>query len=280
MSILLEDVFKQVRSLPPLPPLPTSVLQVIALIRNPETSAKELRSVIEQDPALTASILRQANSSYYGFARKIATLQDAIVVLGFQAIQSLVISTAVAPLLKTKLLGYKIEQEGLWKHSLFTAIAAKQICKYLKLSFADVAFTAGLLHDIGKPITSDYIQKFGNHLLKEVAESKLSFAECEEKVIGFDHARVGGFIARSWNLPDNLVAAISFHHSLRGPEEYAELTSLIHLANGISSILGIGGGLDSAFNPIQQEAIDLLAIKNSDIDFIMSSLRELSKDPQ
>jgi len=279
VSISLEDVLKQVQNLPPLPPLPTSVLQVITLTKDPETSVKELRTVIEQDPVLAASILRQANSSYYGFARRIATLQEAIVVLGFQVIQSLAMSAAVAPLLKTKLLGYEIEQEGLWKHSLLTAIAAKRLCKHRKLPFGDVAFTAGLLHDIGKLITSIYIQKFGSHLLKEVTESKLSYAECEEKVIGFDHTRVGGFIARSWNLPDDLVAAISFHHSLNSPQEYAELSSVIHLANGIASLLGIGGGVDSAFNPIQQEAIDLLAIKESDIELLMTGLDELCKDP-
>ena len=136
--------------------------------------------------------------------------------LGFQVTQGLAMSAAIAPVLKTKLAGYKIEQEGLWKHSLLTAMAAKQLCQHRKLPYSDVAFTAGLLHDIGKLVISIYVQEVGDFLLEKATETKLSYVELEEKVIGFDHARVGGFLARSWNLPDDLIAAISFHHSARG----------------------------------------------------------------
>ena len=274
MSISLEDVLNKVQNLPPLPPLPTSVLQVITLTKNPATSVKELKTVIGQDPALTASMLRQVNSAYYGYARQISSIQEAIVMLGFQAIQGLAMSAAIAPLLKSKLLGYEIEQEGLWKHSLLTAIAAKWLCKHRKLPFGDVAFTAGLLHDIGKLITDIYVQKVGDYLLKEVTETELSYVELEENVIGFDHARVGGFIARSWNLPDDLVAAISFHHSLSSAQDHEELSCVIHVANGISSLLGIGGGVDSVFNPIQPEALDLLNIREADLKLLMVDLEE------
>ena len=278
MSITLEHILKRVHDLPILPPLPTSVMRVISLTKNPETSVKELKTVIEQDPALTAEILRQANSAYYGYARRISSLQEAIVMLGFQVIQGLAMSAAVAPLLKTKLLGYEIEQDGLWKHSLLTAIAARWLCQYRKLPFGDVAFTAGLLHDIGKLITTNYVQEVGHYLLKGVTETKLSYVELEEKGIGFDHARVGGFIARSWNLPDDLVAPISFHHSIISTYDHEELTSVIHVANGIVTLLGFGGGVDSVFNPIQQEALDLLTIKESDLKLLMCDLEELLVD--
>jgi putative nucleotidyltransferase with HDIG domain len=276
VSIKLEHILKRVQELPP---LPTSVMRVIALTKNPETSVKELETVIGQDLALTAAILRQANSAYYGYARRISSLQEAIVMLGFQVTQGLAISASVAPLLKTKLVGYEIEQEGLWKHSLLTAMAAKRLCQHRKLPYGDVAFTAGLLHDIGKLIITIYVQEVGDYLIKEVTEAKLSYVELEEKVIGFDHARVGGFLARSWNLPDDLVAAISFHHSLSDAENYEELSSVIHVANGLASLLGIVGGVDSVFNPIQQEALDLLTLKESDLELLMADLRELLEDP-
>lgn len=276
MAVKLDHILKRVESLPP---LPTSALQVIELTKNPETSVKDLEAVIGQDPALTAGILRQANSAYYGYARRISSLQEAIVMLGFQVTQGLAMSAAVAPLLKSKLAGYEIEQEGLWKHSLLTAMAAKRLCQHCKLPYGNVAFTAGLLHDIGKLVISIYIQEVGSYLLKKVTESKISFAELEEKVIGYDHARVGGFLGRSWNLPDDLVAAISFHHSLSNAQNYAELSSVIHVANGLANLLGVVGGVDSDYNPIQPKALNLLNLKESDIELIKADLGKFLVDP-
>ena len=276
MTVKLEDILKRVQVIPP---LPTSAMRVIALTKNPLTSAKALETVIEQDPALVVSILRQANSAYYGYARRISSLQEAIVILGIQVIQGLVISAAVAPLLKSKLLGYEIEQEGLWKHSLLTAMAAKRLCQHRKLPYGDVAFTAGLLHDIGKLIISVYVQQVGDHLLRKVTETKLSYVVLEKTVIGFDHAKVGGFLAKSWDLPNDLAAAISCHHSLSDVQNYGELASVVHIANGLASILGVVGGVDSVFNPIQQEALNLLTLKESDLERLKSELGESLMDP-
>ncbi|MFZ3131306.1 MAG: HDOD domain-containing protein [Desulfosporosinus sp.] len=276
MSVKLEHVLKRVQALPP---LPTSAMRVIALIKNPATSVQELETVIGQDPALTASILRQANSAFYGYARRISSLQEAIVRLGFQVIQGLAMSAAIAPLLKTQLVGYEIEQEGLWKHSLLTAMAAKRLCQRRKLPYGDVAFTAGLLHDIGKLVITIYIQEVGAYLLKKVTVAKLSYVELEEKIIGYNHATVGGFMAKGWNLPVDLAESISNHHTPSGAQNHAELASVIHVANGLASILGIGGGVDSFLNPIQQEALDRLSLKESDLELIIADLGEFLLDP-
>ena len=276
MTIKLEHVLKRVQALPP---LPTSALRVIALTKNPATTVKELEIVIGQDPSLTAGILRQANSAYYGFARRISSLQEAIVMLGFQVTQGLAMAAAVAPLLKTNLLGYEIEQEGLWKHSMLTAMTAKRLCQHRKLSYGDVAFTAGLLHDIGKLVITIYVQEVGDFLVEKVKEVKLSYVELEEKVIGYNHATVGGFLARTWFLPEDLVSAISYHHSPSLAPSYPELACVIHVANGLASLLGIGGGVDSFLNPIQQEALDKLSLKEPELERLMEDVGEFLVDP-
>ncbi|SPF48402.1 conserved hypothetical protein [Candidatus Desulfosporosinus infrequens] len=276
MPIKLEHVLKRVQALPP---LPTSALRVIALTKNPATTVKELETVIGHDLALTASMLRQANSAYYGFARRISTIQEAIVMLGFQVIQGLAMSSAIAPLLQGELEGYEIGQEGLWKHSMLTAMTAKRICQYCRIPYGDVAFTAGLLHDIGKLIISIYVKEVGSYLLKKVNEAKLSYVELEEKVIGYNHATVGGFLAKSWNLPDDLIAAISYHHSPSQAQIYEELASVVHVANGLASLLGIGGGVDSFLNPIQQVALDRLNLKEASLELLMAELGEFLVDP-
>lgn len=276
MPVNVEHILKRVRDLPP---LPIAATQLIALTKNPKTSAKDLEAVISQDPALTAGILRQANSSYYGYARRISSLQEAIVLLGFQVIQGIAMSTAIAPLLKIELVGYDIDQEGLWKHSLLTAMAAKRLCQHRKLPYADVAFTAGLLHDIGKLIISIYVQEVGDFLLKKASELKLSYVELEGKVIGFDHAKVGGFLAESWNLPDELVEAITYHHSPSSAPNHEKLTSVIHVANGLVGLLGISGGVDSIYNPIERQALDLLTLKEADLKLVMVDLSKSLSHP-
>ena len=276
MPVKLEHVLRRIQALPP---LPTSAMRVIALTKNPATSAKELENVIGQDPALAAGMLRQANSAYYGYARRISSLQEAIVVLGFQATQGLAMASAVAPILKTQLVGYEIEQDGLWKHSMLTAMAARSLCRKLKLPFGDVAFTAGLLHDIGKLVISIYVQEVGAYLIEKVNVAKLSYVELEEKVIGYNHATVGGFLAKGWNLPEDLVESISYHHAPSRAQNHVELASVIHVANGLASTLGIGGGVDSFLNPIQQDALDRLTLKESDLEQIMAELGEFLLDP-
>lgn len=276
MPIKLEHILKRVQALPP---LPTSALRVIALTKNPETSVKDLETVISRDLALTADMLRQANSSYYGYARRISSLQEAIVLLGFQVTQGLAMASAVAPLLKTDLTGYGIEQEGLWKHSMLTAMAAKRICQSKKLPYGDIAFTAGLLHDIGKLVISIYIQEVGPYLMEKVNEANLTYVELEAKVIGFDHATVGGFLAKTWFLPPDLIAAISYHHAPSDAQIYEELASVIHVANGLASLLGVGGGVDSFLNPLQQDALDRLGLKENDLERFMADLGEFLVDP-
>lgn len=276
MPIKLEHVLKRIQNLPP---LPTSAMRIIALTKNPATTVKELETVIGQDPALTAGILRQANSAYYGYARRISSLQEAIVMLGFQVIQGLAMAHAVAPLLKTKLVGYEIDQDGLWKHSMLTAMTAKRLCQHRKIPFGDVAFTAGLLHDIGKLVISIYVQEVGAFLIEKVKEAELSYVELEEKIIGYNHATVGGMLAKTWNLPESLVEIISLHHNPSLAQNYTELTCVVHIANGLSSSLGIGGGVDSFLNPIHQEALERLALKESDLEFFMADLGEFLVDP-
>ena len=276
MPVNLDHILKRIHALPP---LPTSAMRVIALTKNPATSAKELENVIGQDPALATGMLRQANSAYYGYARRISSLQEAIVILGFQATQGLAMTFAIAPLLKTQLVGYEIDQDGLWKHSMLTAMAAKNLCKKLELPYGDVAFTAGLLHDIGKLVISIYVQQVGAYLLEKVTVAHLSYVELEENIIGFNHATVGGFMARGWNLPEDLVESISYHHAPSKAQNHAVLANIIHVANGLASLLGIGGGVDSFLNPIQQEALDFLSLKESDLELIMADLGEYLLDP-
>ena len=276
MPVKLEHVLHRVQALPV---FPTLAMRVINLTKNPETDLKELLSVIEQDPSFAAGILRQANSAYYGYARRISSLSEAIVILGYQTIQGLALAAAIAPMLKTSLPGYHVDQEGLWKHALLTAMIARRLTKRLHLPNPEVAFIAGLLHDIGKIVLTVYVQEIGDHILMKVEKENLSYVEMEEKIIGYDHATVGGFILKHWNLPDNLVEAVTFHHKPEKAETQPVLTALVHIANAIANTFGMGGGIDSFLNPIREESLTLLELSDKDIEFVIAELGDLISDP-
>lgn len=277
MPVKLEQILKRVQSLPL---LPTSAMRIIALTKNPDISVKDLEIVISQDPALAASILRQANSSYYGYARRISTLGQAIVILGFKAIQGLTMATAVSPMLKPSLIGYNLDQEGLWKHSMLTAMISKRLCKKANLAFGDVAFTAGLLHDIGKLVITIYVQEVGTFILDKIEmEQQHSYVELEEKIIGFDHGTVGGFIAKHWSLPPDLIEAISYHHFPERAQEHQKLTGIVHVANGLANLMGYGGGVDGMLNPISGEMMELIGLNEEGIELIMAEMADLLADP-
>lgn len=275
MPVSIFDMLERVHQLPP---LPSSAIRVVALTKDPLTSAKQLELVINQDPSLATGMLRRANSTYYGYPKKISSVQEAIVILGFQTTQELAMAHAIAPLLKANLVGYNVEQEGLWKHSILTAIAAERICQIKNLPFKDIAFTAGLLHDIGKLIISIYVEDVGDHLLKRANETKLPYVSFEENVIGYSHAVVGGLMARNWDLPDILVDAITYHHMPSQSKYHTVLSSIIHVANGLVSVIGIGGGVDSFRNPIQQEPLDLLKLTDKNIERLMTDLQTSLSD--
>ena len=198
--------------------------------------------------------------------------------LGFQATQGLAMSAAVAPMLKTPLIGYEVEQEGLWKHSMLTALIAKHLCKKRNLKFGETAFSAGLLHDIGKLVISIYVEVVNSFFLEKVVESQISYVELEEKVIGYSHATVGGFLAQNWNLPLDLIEGISYHHSPQDAPNYPELAGIIHIADNIASTLGAGGGVDSLFNPLQPEILEHFGFSEDDILQIIAEIGEFLVD--
>ena len=276
MPIKLKHILDRIQTLPA---LPHSAMQVITLTQNSETDIKDLITVLSHDPSLAANILRQANSSYYGYARRISSLPEAVVILGFQSIQNLAMASALAPLLKSELIGYGMDQEGLWRHSLFVAMAGKTLCKRLRLPFGEVAFTAGLLHDIGKLILTVYVQEVGSYILKKVNQENLSFRELEEKIIGFDHATVGGYITQQWNLPKELVEVITNHHTPERAQHHPQLTAVVHIANALANLLGVSEAVDSFLNPVQEQTLSLLNLTEHDLELIMAEFGDLLSDP-
>ena len=230
-----------------LPTLPTIVTQLIALVGDPKSSARQVAQLISTDQALTAKILRVANSAFYGFPRKIATVQLAIVVLGFEAVKNLALSVTVLKRFTSGREHRLFDRQRFWEHAIGCAVAGRHLARMLRYRVEAEAFVAGVIHDIGKLILIEYFPDDFSEAL-ELAESEgLTIAEAEEQVLGVTHAEVGGWLAERWNLPPDLVGAITYHHQpgeLKNPDLSRELVLLVHTANAMVRHCQIGDSGD------------------------------------
>ena len=239
-----ERIKKITQSIIGLPTLPTVITQMIGVIDNPKTSAKDVASLISTDQALTAKILKLANSAFYGFPRGIATVNHAVVVLGFDTVKNLGLSVSVLERFAGGSADTEFDRQKFWEHSIACGVAARMLAGKLRYRVEGEAFAAGILHDIGKLILSQYFTDEFGEILALVRDEDLYIGKAEEQVLGLTHTEIGHWLAEKWNLPDKLVAAIAYHHAPGSLERDAELPSLIHLADFLCrrEKIGDGGG--------------------------------------
>ena len=229
-----------------LPTLPTVITQLISLIDNPKTSARNVAQLISTDQALTAKILKLANSAFYGFPREIATVDLAVVVLGFETVKNLGLSVSVLERFASTDgdAGHDFDRQKFWEHSIACGVAARLLAGKLRYRMPGEAFAAGILHDIGRLILSQYFPTEFDEVLRVMRAEDLYIGHAEEQVLGVTHADVGGWLAERWNLPDQLEHTISLHHAPGRVDGPAELPALIHLADFLCrrEKIGDGGG--------------------------------------
>lgn len=275
MKVSLDQIVRRVNDLPALSQV---VAQVLKLVEDPESTVKELNDIICQDQALVTKVLHLANSAYYGFPRRIGTVVEAVIILGFSTIRNLVLAASVHNLLNREVPGYQLGQGELWRHSIACAMTTRTLARRVRFPSPDQAFIAGLLHDIGKVVLSIYVSEVYSEIIKKVHEAQVPFAQAEEEILGFTHSSVGAKVADKWNLPVSLVEAIAFHHSPDSAKENPKLTSLIHVADAMCMMMGIGLGGDGLCYPLVPSAFSLLGLKPEDVEGVMGELGDLFLD--
>lgn len=261
-----------------LPVLPASVSEVIAACDDPDITVGQISQKILQDQQLTASILKLANSAMYGLSRRVATITEAVVLLGFATIKSLAISSHTYRLLNRSLPGYGLQRGEIWKHSIAVAMASRRIAVEVHLAPVEEAFIAGLLHDIGKTVLSSYMEDAFDEVSAIVENERIPFSEAELRVLGFDHAELGARIARLWNFPPDLVEAIRFHHDPSAASLKPKLTYAVHLADCICMMLGIGIGSDGLSYTIEGGTLEALGLEPGQVEQIIDKLEPLLHD--
>jgi HD-like signal output (HDOD) protein len=234
-QILADDAIRRVVArIDTLPSMPANCADIMDELQSEDASIQRVANLIAQDLGMTAKILQMVNSAFFGLFRRVADVQDAVMLLGLDAIKALVLSINVFSAFNTRRIPF-FDIEGLWQHSLVTGGYARQIMTLIARdrNQATAAFLSGMLHDIGKLILAINFRDAYRSLIRETATSAIDRLAREREAIGTTHAEVGAYLMGLWGLESPILTAIAFHHApLESPIQTIAPLTAVHLANG------------------------------------------------
>lgn len=213
--------------------LPEIYIRVSELLESERATSKEIGEVVETDPALSSRILKLVNSAFYGFPSTVASISQAITILGRDRLKQLLIGTVLSGVFG-KIDNPLFHMEEFWQHSVKTALLSRYLCQLGEADeLADVIFTAGLLHDIGRLILAQKLPEFTAPIQQAVEDEGKPVCEAERSVLGFDHCDTGAAFIRKWGLPETLAEAAQYHHLPDQARQDRDLVQVIHVANSL-----------------------------------------------
>ena len=261
------------RTLKDLPPMPQVVQKARKILADPDSSFSDLAKVIETDQGIVTRILKMANSSYYGLSGNVSSVQHATVVLGGQTLMELLNLACSSEILGKTLRGYDLASGDLWSHSLAVATGSQIIAKKVHPSLEQDAFAAGLIHDVGKIILDPYVYERKEKFQTFIQDGKESFLFAEKEILGFDHAELASEVCEQWQIPHHIALSIRYHHDPM-PSDGDDLSYIVHMADAIAIMSGIGAGIDGMLYRIQEKAMEHLRLKQDDLTNIMADMAD------
>lgn len=257
----IEIIKSKIENIPPLSP---TTSQLMATIGDAQHSLSDVVSIIETDSLLTSLILKTANSASVGASKEIESIVDAVRYLGDTVVVGLAMKSEKSKIYEGDLTGYLSEPDANWSHSLKTAIAARYFAKRFSNGKVkeSVAYTAGIVHDIGKTLLSDLL----THESIDLKHS-IEFTNIEIEHLGISHEEAGYMLATKWKLPAIISEVIRYHHTPKeSHDEYKPLVYCIHLADIAAMMSGTGTGIDTMRHTIDPQYIHYLEISEQELE--------------
>lgn len=270
------DIAELLKDVQGLLTLPDVFIHINQLVEDTDSTMTDIARAVSRDPSFTLRMLRVANSPFYGFSSSIDTVDKAVAVIGTSQIRNLALSMSVANTF-AGLPNNLMSMDNFWRHSLYCALIARTLSRQVRGSDPQAVFTAGLLHDIGELVIFNRLpgQAKASLLLVLDQLDELPVYQAERQTLGFDHAQLGGELARLWNLPPLLEESIACHHSIGEAQRYPRETALVHIANILAQMAEV-----DTLELTDVPSVDPLAWKITGLDenIIEPAIREAQQE--
>jgi putative nucleotidyltransferase with HDIG domain len=223
------------RSIRDLQPIPQIALKILRMINEDHYEIDALAEEIRKDQVISGRTLQLCNSAMFSSRKKIESLEHAVVMLGQHLLLKFVISASLNNFFSQCGMGYSLCKGGIYHHAIGTAVIAETLAGLTGKISPSLAYTAGLLHDIGKVVLDQYIYADFPFFYRQLNEERKNLIEVEKNELGIDHTEVGGDLAQNWSLPESLFETIRYHHKPENTSQHTELAHIVYLADLLMS---------------------------------------------
>lgn len=257
-----DQMIKKISAINNLPTLPVIALEVNRLLQDYESPVDQLVALLEKDQSLVVKILKLVNSSFYGFKSRVNNIRHAVTLLGFNTVRNAVVTLSIidAMILKQTIKGFDIDI--FWRHSICVAVVSRYVAATSRLAAREDAFTAGLLHDIGKVVLASNFTDDLKQILETVENDGIPFFQAEEKLGSCPHNLIGSFLAQRWLLPEPLVKTIQYHHSKVDRSAQNQLITIVDMGNRLVHMMAGDRGYTLHSDTALEQGGDLHTIMN------------------
>lgn len=268
-----------IKNLDQLPTMPDVAVKIINMVNDPEVSIKQVAIELSKNQAMTTNVLKLCNSAFFSKGKEITSVERALVTIGLKEVKDIVLLVAAKPILSKEVVGYDLAQGELWRQGLSVGTMARDIALAKKRKdLADTVFTGGIIHNVGKVVIALYVQQALKQILELVNSKQIPFHQAEKDIMGYNHQEVGDKILEKWNFPPVLRSIVLYYQSPESaPEEHRLEVSIVHIANAICLMGGIGIGSDGLYHEISDAAIKKVGLGQSDLENLYSHTPELLK---
>ena len=267
----IEEIINKINMLKPVSYIGDKIVDIVS---NPDSSLAELVDIVKYDQGMTANLLKTCNSAYFGLAKEITSVKQAVAFLGLNEVASLIMMGNSSENFREAQEGYDLTEGELWRYSVSSALMAQDLAEKKNLNNVSLIFTAALLKDIGKVILNTYVKDSFEAINKAVQENGLTFLNAEKEVIGIDHAELGARVAEQWNFSPVMVNIIRNHHYPdKAPADDLSIP-IVYVADCICMMMGKGVGSDGLAYTYYQDVVDRLHFSEIDLQKTMVSFTE------
>ncbi|OOZ39359.1 hypothetical protein BOW53_11935 [Solemya pervernicosa gill symbiont] len=274
MSLDPEELVKRTRQISSLPVI---YRRLDEAINDPYSDLMSVANILSEDAALSARLLRVANSAMFSFPAAVDTISRAITIIGTKQLRDLVLATSVIDMFEGVPEEY-VNMDSFWRHSIATGISARVVAAYRRESNVERFYVVGLLHDIGRLVMYLQIPVLANEAIQYSMTNGLPLYRAERELIGFDHTDVGHSLLKAWNLPESLQEAVGNHHTPMRSSRYPEDTAVVHFSDIIANAFQMGSSGEHTVPPLDNGAWEKSGIQPSLLPTVVERIESQYQD--